>query len=49
LTQLADSCRRTLPTPPSYAKVNPADSSILILSVHSDVLPLTTVDDYAEN
>src|ERR1700726_127823 len=40
---------KNLPAPPSYRKVNPADSSILILSVHSDVLPLTTVDDYAEN
>jgi HAE1 family hydrophobic/amphiphilic exporter-1/multidrug efflux pump len=40
---------KNLPTPPSYRKVNPADASILILSVHSDVLPLTTVDDYAEN
>jgi hydrophobe/amphiphile efflux-1 (HAE1) family protein len=40
---------KNLPSPPSYRKVNPADSSILILSVHSDVLPLTTVDDYAEN
>jgi hydrophobe/amphiphile efflux-1 (HAE1) family protein len=40
---------KNLPSPPSYRKVNPADSSILILSAHSDVLPLTTVDDYAEN
>jgi hydrophobe/amphiphile efflux-1 (HAE1) family protein len=40
---------KNLPAPPSYRKVNPADSSILIFSVHSDVLPLTTVDDYAEN
>src|SRR3984885_3070762 len=40
---------KNLPTPPSYRKVNPADSSILILALHSDVLPLTTVDDYAEN
>src|SRR5208282_5657098 len=38
-----------LPTPPTYRKVNPADSPILLLSVHSDVLPVTTVDDYAEN
>ncbi len=30
-------------------KVNPADAAILILAVHSDVLPVTTVDDYAEN
>jgi hydrophobe/amphiphile efflux-1 (HAE1) family protein len=40
---------KNLPAPPSYRKVNPADSSILIFSVHSDVLPLTIVDDYAEN
>jgi hydrophobic/amphiphilic exporter-1 (mainly G- bacteria), HAE1 family len=40
---------KNLPTPPTYRKVNPADSPILILSVYSDVLPVTTVDDYAEN
>src|SRR5258707_461802 len=40
---------KNLPTPPNYRKVNPADSPILLLSVHSDVLPVTTVDDYAEN
>ncbi len=40
---------KNLPTPPTYRKVNPADSPILILSVHSDALPVTSVDDYAEN
>jgi hydrophobe/amphiphile efflux-1 (HAE1) family protein len=40
---------KNLPAPPTYRKVNPADSPILILAVHSDVLPVTTVDDYAEN
>src|SRR5471032_866764 len=40
---------KNLPSPPSYKKVNPADSPILILAVHSDVLPVITVDDYAEN
>ena len=40
---------KNLPSPPSYRKVNPADSAVLILAVHSDVLPLTQVDDYAEN
>ncbi|MEA3108667.1 MAG: hypothetical protein QOI88_3272 [Gammaproteobacteria bacterium] len=40
---------KNLPSPPTYRKVNPADSPILILAVHSDVLPVTTVDDYAEN
>ena len=32
---------KNLPSPPTYRKVNPADSPILILAVHSDVLPLT--------
>ncbi len=39
---------KNLPAPPSYRKVNPADSAILILAVHSDVMPVTQVDDYAE-
>ena len=40
---------KNLPSPPTYRKVNPADSPILILAVHSDVLPLTQVDQYAED
>ena len=40
---------KNLPSPPSYRKENPADSPILIYALHSDTLPLTTVDDYAEN
>src|SRR5471032_2626788 len=40
---------KNLPTPPTYRKVNPADSPILVLAVHSDVLTVTVVDDYAEN
>ena len=40
---------KNLPSPPGYKKVNPADGPILVLSAHSDVLPLTVVDDYAEN
>jgi hydrophobe/amphiphile efflux-1 (HAE1) family protein len=39
---------KDLPSPPTYRKVNPADSPILILSVQSDSLPLTTVDDYGD-
>jgi multidrug efflux pump subunit AcrB len=40
---------KNLPSPPTYKKLNPADSPIIMLAVHSDVLPLTSVDDYAEN
>jgi HAE1 family hydrophobic/amphiphilic exporter-1 len=43
---------KTLPqamtTPPSYRKVNPADSPILLLALHSDTIPLITVDEYAD-
>ncbi len=40
---------KNLPSPPTYRKVNPADAPILNLAVTSDVLPITVVDDYAEN
>jgi HAE1 family hydrophobic/amphiphilic exporter-1 len=40
---------KILPSPPIYRKVNPSDAPILILSVSSDVAPITEVDDAAEN
>ena len=40
---------KTLPSPPTYRKVNPADSPILILAVQSDALPLIAVNDYADS
>src|SRR5262245_39709240 len=39
---------KDLPSPPTYRKVNPADSPVLILAVQSDSLPLTAVDDAAD-
>src|SRR5947199_1152899 len=36
---------KNLPSPPTYRKVNPADSPILLLSATSDALPLTEVSD----
>ncbi len=38
-----------MPTPPSYRKVNPADAPILYLAMSSPTLPISKVDDYAEN
>ncbi|HBD36627.1 MAG TPA: acriflavine resistance protein B, partial [Cupriavidus sp.] len=38
-----------LPTPPTFRKINPADAPILVLAVQSDALPLTTVNDFADN
>jgi multidrug efflux pump len=40
---------RTLPTPPTYSKSNPADTPVLTLSVSSDSVPLPQVDDYADS
>ena len=37
-----------MPVPPTFRKVNPADKAILYLAIHSNTLPLTTVDDYGE-
>ncbi|HEY4079160.1 MAG TPA: efflux RND transporter permease subunit [Burkholderiaceae bacterium] len=40
---------KNLPSPPSFRKINPADLSMVIFAVQSDVLPLTQVNDYADN
>src|SRR6516225_4207581 len=40
---------KDLPSPPTYRKVNPSDTAILILSVQSDIAPVIEVDDAAEN
>jgi hydrophobe/amphiphile efflux-1 (HAE1) family protein len=39
---------KNLPSPPTYRKVNPADSPILMLAATSETLPLTEVDDIVE-
>ena len=39
---------KNLPSPPTYRKVNPADSPILLLAATSELLPLTEVDDNVE-
>jgi hydrophobe/amphiphile efflux-1 (HAE1) family protein len=49
ITAAGKTLPQSLTTPPTYRKINPADAPILILAVHSDTLPLTTVDDYADN
>ena len=38
----------TMPRPPSYQKVNPAEQPVFYLAMTSPTLPLYTVDDYAE-
>src|ERR1700753_45367 len=39
---------QSLPAPPIYAKVNPADAPVLTLAISSKTLPLTQVQDLAD-
>ncbi|MFI4980997.1 MAG: efflux RND transporter permease subunit, partial [Nevskiales bacterium] len=40
---------KTMPSPPSFYKVNPSDSPIMILAAQSDELPIYAMDDYVYN
>jgi HAE1 family hydrophobic/amphiphilic exporter-1 len=37
-----------MPAPPSYNKVNPADTPVLYLAITSETMPLYQLDEYAE-
>jgi HAE1 family hydrophobic/amphiphilic exporter-1 len=39
---------QNMPTPPSFRKVNPADSPIFYIAMSSPTLPLSLVNEYAE-
>ncbi|HVV62229.1 MAG TPA: efflux RND transporter permease subunit [Pseudolabrys sp.] len=50
-TALATAARRLpveMTTPPFFRKVNPGDFPVLYVSLRSDTMPLSAVDDYAE-
>ena len=49
ITAAGSTLPKNLSQPPTYRKVNPADSPILIVAADSDTMPLTKVDDFAEN
>ncbi len=49
ITSAAPQLPKNLSSPPTYKKVNPADSPILIISANSETVPLPKVDDFAEN
>ncbi|WP_420968478.1 efflux RND transporter permease subunit [Bradyrhizobium sp. B120] len=40
---------KTMPSPPTFHKVNPADVPVLLIALTSDTEPLTKVDDYADS
>ena len=48
ITAAANQLPPNMPTPPTFRKVNPADSPIFFLAVTSPTLPLSEVDEYAE-
>jgi hydrophobe/amphiphile efflux-1 (HAE1) family protein len=40
---------KNLPSPPTYKKTDPSTAPILLLSLHSDTLPVSLVSDYADS
>ncbi|MDD5170220.1 MAG: efflux RND transporter permease subunit, partial [Syntrophales bacterium] len=40
---------RNMPMPPTYKKINPADMPIMVVSLVSDTIPVTELNNYAEN
>ncbi len=48
ITQASRLLPQGMPTPPTFTKVNPADQPILYLALTSKMLPLWTLDEYAE-
>ena len=49
ITAAGNRLPRSMTTPPTYKKLNPADAPILVLSASSDTIPLTGVNEYADN
>jgi HAE1 family hydrophobic/amphiphilic exporter-1 len=48
ITQASRLLPQGMPTPPTFAKVNPADQPILYLALSSRQLPIYTIDEYAQ-
>ena len=48
ITQSARLLPQGMPTPPTFTKVNPADQPILYIALTSKMLPLWTLDEFAE-
>jgi HAE1 family hydrophobic/amphiphilic exporter-1 len=48
ISKAARQLPQDMPNPPSYQKVNPADSPVLYLALSSPTLPLSEVNEYAD-
>jgi HAE1 family hydrophobic/amphiphilic exporter-1 len=49
ITAASKTLPRAMAVPPTYKKLDPSDAPILMLSARSDTLPMTVVDEYADN
>ncbi|MBL8867554.1 MAG: efflux RND transporter permease subunit, partial [Planctomycetia bacterium] len=49
IAKAARSLPDDMPSPPSFRKVNPSDSPIVLLTLRSDTLPLYEVNEYGES
>lgn len=48
ISKAARQLPQDMPSPPSYQKVNPADSPVIYLALSSPTLPLSDVNEYAD-
>src|SRR5205085_6972764 len=48
ITQASRQMPQGMPTPPTFTKVNPADQPVIYLALTSKMVPLWTLDEYAE-
>ena len=48
ITQSSKLLPQNMPTPPTFTKVNPADQPIIFIALKSKLVPLYTLDEYAE-
>ncbi len=48
ITQASKLLPQGMPTPPTFTKVNPADQPVLYVALTSKMVPLYTLDEYAE-
>jgi multidrug efflux pump len=49
ISAASGSLPKNLPNPPTFHKVNPAEATLLTLSLSSDIVPMTELDHYAED
>ncbi|MVA54979.1 efflux RND transporter permease subunit [Agrobacterium vitis] len=48
INSASGSLPKTLPYPPTYAKVNPADTPTITLALHSETYPIRDLSDFAD-